>query len=275
MNKQPLISVLMPAYNAEEFISEAISSILLQTYTNFELIISDDASTDNTKRIIDDFLKQDARIKFQINEKNLYIAGNRNKLLSLAQGEFIAWADADDVSVPQRLEWQIAMFLGNSKLGICGGYLKIFSQHNLQKAFIRKYPSKNEDALKKIFRYSSVAQPAAMIRRSVFEKVGLYNLDAPVAEDIEMLFRIARYFELGNVQDVVLLYRDHIQSATYDKLREIEKITLKVRFEQMKTAYLKPTILDYLYNIAHWLSLWIIPSKMKMKIFCAWRNQKA
>ena len=119
--KKPLVSVLMPAYNAEKYIAEAIESILNQTYENFELIIADDASTDKTWSIICNYNNNDKRIVAVRNNKNLYIAGNRNKLVSLARGKYIAWQDADDISYRKRLERQVNLWKKTRMLGFVGG----------------------------------------------------------------------------------------------------------------------------------------------------------
>lgn len=104
----PLISVLMPAYNAEKYIKEAIESILNQTFSNFEFIIIDDGSIDATEEIIKSF--KDSRIVYIKNEKNLGLIKTLNKGISIARGEFIARMDSDDISMPQRFELQLDVF---------------------------------------------------------------------------------------------------------------------------------------------------------------------
>jgi len=100
------ISVIMPVYNRAEFIGEAIQSILSQTYKNFELIIIDDASTDNTLKVISEFTDDD-RILLLKNKKNEGVAATRNRGIEIAKGEFIAFMDSDDISLPQRFEKQV------------------------------------------------------------------------------------------------------------------------------------------------------------------------
>lgn len=104
MNERPLVSVLMTAYNSGAFIDEAINSVLASTYTNFELIIVDDCSTDNTAEIVKTYLAIDKRISYYLNEKNLGDYNNRNKAASYAKGKYIKYCDSDDIIYPHGLE---------------------------------------------------------------------------------------------------------------------------------------------------------------------------
>lgn len=275
MNKQDnFVSVLMPAYNAEKYIGEAIESILQQTYKNFEFIICNDASTDNTWNIIQEYAKRDSRIIPINNEKNLYIAGNRNKLLSLSKGDFIVWMDADDISMPHRIEHELDLMLSNPELGIVGGYLEFFNDTN-KKTSIRKYAEDDKTLRKNIFRYSPVAQPGSMIRKEALEYVGMsYDLTTPPAEDLDMSFRIGTRYKFGNIPEIVIRYRENPNSATFTKLKTIELVTINVRKKYFNHPAYKATLVDKLYNLAQYVSIFIIPSKLKIKIFNFLRNDK-
>lgn len=274
MNIEPLVSVLMPAYNAERYISAAIESILIQTYTNFEFIICDDASKDSTWHIIQKFAKQDSRIISIRNKENLYIAGNRNKLLSLAKGEFIVWMDADDISLPTRIEKEINLMLSDKNLGIVGGYLQFFNDEN-STTTIRKYSQSDADLRKSIFRFSPVAQPGCMIRKEAIEYVGnSYDLNTPPAEDLDMSFRIGTKYKFGNIPEIVIKYRENPNSATFTKLKKIETTTINIRRKYFNHPSYKATVVDKLYNLAQYVSIFIIPTKFKIKLFNLIRNTK-
>lgn len=266
----PLISVLIPAYNAEKFIRQSIDSILNQTYKNIEVIIIDDASTDGTWKIIQEYSNKDKRIKAYRNRYNIYIAANRNKLLKLAKGKYIAWQDADDISMPNRLEHQYRYLEKHLEVGILGGYLKIFNVSN-QNIGIRKYSENDAELRKKIFRYSPIAQPTAMIRKSVIDEIGYYNLKYPPAEDIDMSFRIGRKYKFANLQEITLKYREDNNSATFKRLKKIELTTLTVRFINSKKGY-NMTLIDKLLTYLQFISIFIIPTFIKIKLFDLLRN---
>ncbi|MEO0132854.1 MAG: glycosyltransferase family 2 protein [candidate division WOR-3 bacterium] len=241
----PLVSVIMPAYNAEKYISEAIESILNQTFKDFEFIIVDDASTDKTWEIIQEYARKDDRIIAVRNEKNLYIAENRNKGLSYARGKYIVWQDADDISIPTRIEKQVAFMEAHPEVGICGAYIQSFNENG--DLDIRKYATDDAILRKHIFKFSPVAQPVAIVRKESIDKVGYFNPAYPPAEDIDMSFRIGEYYKFANIPEVLLKYREHSSSATFTKLRKQIKATLAIRRRYAK----KPS---YVFNISDCLA---------------------
>ena len=127
-DKAPLISVIMPAYNAEKYIGEAIESILNQTLKDFELIIVNDASTDSTGNIIKSYAEKDSRIVVLVNENNLNIAGSLNRGISVAKGTFIARMDADDIALPERLEMQAKVMSENPQVAVVGNDIQLINE---------------------------------------------------------------------------------------------------------------------------------------------------
>ncbi|MEN6462126.1 MAG: glycosyltransferase family 2 protein, partial [Syntrophomonas sp.] len=120
----PLVTVLMAVYNGEQFLKESIDSILSQTFSDFEFIIVDDASTDNSRALIDSYA--DPRIRVISNAHNLRLAGSLNRGLSLARGKYVARMDADDISLRQRLEKQVAFMESRPDIGVSGSWLECF-----------------------------------------------------------------------------------------------------------------------------------------------------
>lgn len=267
------ISVLMPAYNSAKYISESISSILDQTYSNFELIIVDDCSTDDTWQIIKNFAKRDKRIIALKNEKNLDIAANRNKALDVARGEYIAWQDADDISYPKRLMSQKEYLDRNSEVGIVGGYLDFFSDR-CEYISTRKYPETDSEIRNIIFRYTPVAQPAAMIRKECFKNVGNFDKKIAVAEDLDMNFRIGEQYQFANIQEPVIRYRLNDTSSTFKRLKLIELNTINIRRKYFDNPKYNAKTSDKIYNYLQYLSIYLIPAKLKIKIFNFLRNTK-
>ena len=242
MINNPKISVLMPAYNTEKYISEAIESILNQTFKDFEFIIIDDGSTDRTWDIIQEYEKKDDRIVALRNVKNLGIPTNRNKLVSMAKGKYIVWQDSDDISLPYRIEKQYNFMEKNPEIGICGGWLQIFNENN--KLSIRKYASDDKNLRKNIFKYSPIAQPVSIIRKEILDKTNGYDKSLKQAEDLDMSFKIGTFSEFSNLQEVLLKYRFDNNSISKNKMKENIIYTLKVRKKAVKKYNYKMNVQD-------------------------------
>ena len=116
----PLVSVIIPCYNAENYVEEAVRSIMTQTYKNLEIIVTDDCSTDNTLKVLRNLAVEDSRIKIIENKENLKIVKSLNNMINIAQGKYIARMDADDISFPERIEKQLAFMDANPEYGLCG-----------------------------------------------------------------------------------------------------------------------------------------------------------
>ncbi len=264
------ISVVIPAYNAAKYLPDAIESILNQTFQNFEIIVIDDCSTDKTWAVIQELASNDPRIRAYQNDQNLGIAGNRNKGVSLVAGKYLAWQDADDISLPSRLETQFQFMESHPEVGIVGGYLELFRGNKV--LGVRKYPPDDASLRQCIFRYSPIAQPAAMVRLEALHKAGEYNLKYPPAEDIDMTFRIGERYKLANLEEIIVRYRESDTSATFTRLRKMELSTLEIRRKHAKSEAYNMTIGDWIYNGAHYISVWLVPPKLKIRFFNFWRN---
>ena len=126
--RTPLVSVAMPAYNSEEYVKQAIDSVLAQTFSDFELIIVNDGSSDRSKEIILSYT--DERIRYLENEKNLGIVKTRNRCIANAAGKYIAVLDNDDIALPFRLEEQVRFLEANSDYGVCGSFYRIIDSED-------------------------------------------------------------------------------------------------------------------------------------------------
>ena len=137
MESQPLVSVIMPSYNAERFIAESIESVLQQTYSNWELVVTDDRSTDRTPQIVQSYCEKDSRIRFAIAEQHSGIAGTRNQCLKKAQGRFVAFLDNDDLWLPEKLEKQVKFMLQND-CSFCYSAYELIKEDGIPKGKIIK-----------------------------------------------------------------------------------------------------------------------------------------
>ena len=211
-----LISVLLPCYNSELYIGEAIQSILEQTYTNFELIVLDDGSTDNSKSIIQGF--EDSRIKLLCENKNKGIVYQLNKGIEQAKGEYIARMDADDVSFPERFQKQVDFLENplNHKIDVLGTNAIKFGDFDGLIDF-KNYTPKQISFLLNF--YCPLLHPTVMIRKSVFNGGLRYPEGYKYAED----FALWRIIDNGNniaiIPDFLLNYRSHINQTNRNNNR--------------------------------------------------------
>jgi glycosyltransferase involved in cell wall biosynthesis len=271
-NNNTLVSVIIPAYNAENFLSASIESIAHQTYDNLEIIIINDASTDDTSAVINQWASKDPRIKSYDNEVNLGIGATRTKGIELSTGRYVCWQDADDISLPSRVELQTKYLDEHANVGVVGGFMQFFDEKS--DGQVRRY-EETDDALRKtIFRYNPVAQPASMVRRECYERVGLYDQRYTVSEDLEMLLRIGTAYEFANVQQVILRYRQSSTSLTRANLKKMEQATLALRLKYAKNPAYNFTLFDAFFNGLQYLTLWFMPTAFRMFLFRIIRGDK-
>src|SRR5688572_7405599 len=128
MVQKPKVSVVVPAYNAEAVLGEALESIFAQSYTDYEVIVIDDCSTDRTYAIAKDLSKRDKRVKAYRNDRNIGVGATRSRGVLLAKGDYICWQDADDISVKNRIEKQVSYLNRYSQVGVVGGFIEFFDE---------------------------------------------------------------------------------------------------------------------------------------------------
>jgi glycosyltransferase involved in cell wall biosynthesis len=202
---KPRVSVIMPAYNSAAHLREAVDSILLQTWSDFELIIINDGSTDDTEAIVQSYT--DPRIRYLRNPGNLQIVRTLNRGLDLAQGEFIARMDADDISLPERLEQQLNYLNRHPRVAVCGSWVQLFG-HSEATYREQIYPADGEAIKVKMLFHCALAHPAIMARRSFFANLR-YDPAFNKAEDYALWTSASGDFRFANLQQVLLRYRTH------------------------------------------------------------------
>ncbi|MFK8046615.1 MAG: glycosyltransferase family 2 protein [Crocinitomicaceae bacterium] len=211
MKKTPTISVILPAYNAERFIDDAIQSILNQTFSDFELIIINDGSTDQTLAKITKF--SDPRITVLQHQSNLGIVASLNKGLSVCQGEFIARMDADDISLPRRFDIQLDYFRMNNAVDIVCGLMTFFGEKH---GLIQQQTEPFKDMGISLFFECQVYQPTVMIRRKILvEKKLSYRQDFVYCEDWALwLDCIDADLTIHRLSDLLVMYRISDQNCS-------------------------------------------------------------
>ena len=200
------ISVVMPAYNAEKYIKEAMDSILNQTFTDFEFIIIDDGSSDHTAEIIHQYA--DSRIKYIKNEVNSGIVVSLNKGLDYATGKYIARMDSDDISHPTRFEKQYDYMEKHSDVAALGTAIHMFGEGMEEQD--RLFDTDSNTIKANLLFHSCMAHPTAFIRKAVFDKNNLrYSTEFVGIEDFDLWWKIAAVGNISILKDVLLSYRIH------------------------------------------------------------------
>jgi len=245
-----LVSVVIPTYNRANIITDAVNTVLKQTYQNFEILIIDDGSTDNTENIIKEI--QDQRIKY-IYQENNGPAKARNNGIKHSKGEYIVFLDSDDLWHPELLEKHIKILNANSNIGMV-------SNHSLYKTFDGQYIRKktcqaknNKEYLRYILTEPDKAYPGpstTMFKRECFEKVGYFDETLDFCEDWDMCFRVALFYEFHCINETLTYVRVHQNSLS--RTREVEKFRnsylkfLQKAFEN--TSLLQEALYNFVSN---------------------------
>ena len=229
--KNPKVSVVIPAYNHEKYVGEAIQSVLDQTFQDFELIIINDGSTDNTEAEILKF--KDERIRYYMQE-NRGLSATLNRGIELARGEFFNFLPSDDAFFPEKLEAQLKIFEKDPGLGLVFAYPQLINAEGRQikddpvaQWVIVPYETK-EEIFPALFERDFLSAPSALIKMECFEKVGRFDESLKTAQDYDMWMRILKYYDLRLIKKPLLKYRWHGENLTYQATPETELERAKV-----------------------------------------------
>lgn len=218
------ISVIIPVYNAEFFLSDTIESVLNQSFADFELIIIDDGSYDNSSEIILSF--DDKRIRY-FQFKNDFI-GTRNKGLKIAQGKYIAQLDHDDLMIPDRLRMQYNYMETHTDIAACGGYMECFGQY----ISIWKIPLEPDDLLPYTIIHTPILNPTGFIRREILMKYNIkHRRGYSYAEDFKFWTDIIKIGKLANIPEVLVKYRTSDIQTSKKNLHDWIESSLKIQNE--------------------------------------------
>lgn len=231
-----VFSVVMPCYNAERFLRDAIESVLSQSLRDFELIIIDDGSTDASASMVEEYRQRDRRVVFLSNDRNEGIVAALNKGLQAARGEFIARLDADDVALPGRLMKQYEFMKAHPDVIICGTALWMVdvSGRPLKK---RSYALSDSAIRKQLLWKSPFAHPSVCIRRSVFTTHGLkYSSEFPHAEDFDLWLRAADLGKFANLEEPLTKYRLREGAVKDTYCKESLWSTIRVQWRHRRYA---------------------------------------
>ncbi|HET7897217.1 MAG TPA: glycosyltransferase, partial [Flavisolibacter sp.] len=183
----PVVTVLLPTYNCEHYVRDSLQSILDQTFTDFELLVIDDASTDRTVEVIREL--KDPRIQLIQKQKNSGYTDSLNQGIALARGRYIARMDADDISLPTRFEKQVNFLASHNDVAVCGTwYMEIPNNH------IAKLPTEHEDIKVAMLENNQLCHPSVMFKKDFFLAHHLsYKREFESAEDYELWTRLIAF----------------------------------------------------------------------------------
>jgi glycosyltransferase involved in cell wall biosynthesis len=271
--KKPLVTIYMPVFNTEEYLSQSIESILNQTFSNFEFIIVDDASTDNSWKIIKSYANKDKRIIPIKNRINLGVSLTSNIAISIAKGKFLARMDADDISLPHRLEQEINFLTANPSVIAVGGQCTIIDEFN-RPLGKKNFPILPSDLKKMIFWAIPMQQPSMMVSLSRLPKnFTWYSQNKSSAEEVDLFFRFMSFGDIANLNDEVLLYRHLGNSLSHRNPKETFKLTLQSRFNALKNGF-KPSFWAIIINLIQIIVISIFPSQIILSLWYFIRGVK-
>lgn len=209
----PAVSVLLPVYNAERYLAEAIESILKQSFTDFEFLITDDGSTDRSRQILQTYAAQDRRIRLHLRD-NKGLIYTLNEMLQQAQGEFLARMDADDIATPQRLALQVDFLQQHPEVVCVGGAFDLIDPQGRTVQWIPMPQPNDEIQQMLLIGRTIINHPCALIRRAALLQIGGYDATMKTVEDLDMLLRLGEIGQLANLPETVLKYRFHTNSVS-------------------------------------------------------------
>jgi hypothetical protein len=222
----PRVSVVMPVFNGETYLAEAVQSVLSQTLSEVELVVVDDGSSDGSREIVERFMGADRRVRLLVNEENQGISGALNRGWRAARAPYIARLDADDVAPRDRLSQQVRFLDAHPSVAVVGGTLITIDSHG-RPISTRRFPASNRAIQAALVRYNCFSHPSVTMRRSALEAVGGYRFRH--IEDYDLWLRIAERFELANLPAPMILHRLHLDQQAVVALERTAREMCAVR----------------------------------------------
>jgi len=225
--QKPKVTVILPVFNGEQYLKESILSILKQSYFEFDFLIINDCSTDQSEKIIKSF--SDKRIKYLCNDHNLGLAATLNKAIALSKGDFIVRQDQDDISLPERLSYQIEYLKHNKNVALVGSWAQIL-RNDFNTGKFLKHPADNHQLKFALLFNNPFVHSSVVIRRKVITEMKGYsqNPNWQPPEDYELWSRIAYKYDLGNIPKVLLKYREIETSMSRNKNQDFDNIVKNI-----------------------------------------------
>ncbi len=269
-NNKPPVSVIMPVYNAGRYLRASIESMLKQTYQNFEFIIVNDASSDNSLEIINQYKKRyPAKIKVITLAKNLNRGGDScaNLAIQHAKGAYICRMDADDVSHPERIEKQVAFLEKNKDYFLVGSNAYVINADG-DTVGTKIEPTSYEDIYKSYFTFHPLIHPSCMYRRIINGKIFQYSIKYSANNDYYTFFQlICSGHKFANLKDKLLYYRIHGKNDTFVHIKRKFINTLRIRYTMVRHFSYAPTVKQLVVTVLQAGVALLLPEKVTAMIY--------
>lgn len=273
--KTPLVSVIMPVYNAAPFLSQALRSILNQTYKNIELVVIDDNSTDDSWKIIQRFKKlHPKKIRVLRMKRNLNRGGDlcANEGIQIAKGQLIARMDADDISYHDRLEKQVAFLQKNKHIFMVGGSADVVNGDG-EKVGEKNMPLTNSEILAQYPVFHPMIHPTVMFRKRMIKRKNFYSDKLSSNNDYLTFFSlICQNFQFANLPNKLIQYRIYGHNNSLQNIKRNFLNTLKARVSVISKYYYPFTINHFVKNIAQFLVVMLLPEKVTFYLYLITRG---
>lgn len=262
MKKTPLVSVCLPVFNAGRYLEECLQSIASQDLRPIELVVVDDCSTDTSWKIINRFAKQYSWVRAFRNKKNLGVSSTFNYAVSLAQSDYIARMDADDIMAGNRLSLQKRFLDRHPEVVIVGGQCYLINGRG-QKTGTKLFPLTHSKIYDMLFRTVPMQQPTIMINRSLLPKDFLFSDTrfAP-AEDYGLFFSAARFGKFANLKNFTLFYREHDTNISLVKPKFTFWRIWRTRIDGILYRGYRPSLQSIFTVLAQTLVILLLPEKL-------------
>ncbi|OGG02538.1 hypothetical protein A2Z33_01955 [Candidatus Gottesmanbacteria bacterium RBG_16_52_11] len=267
---EPLVTVIMTALNAADFIGEALTSLVNQTYRNLEIIVVDDGSKDGTWENILEFAATDSRIRAYRLKGNIGPSGATNFAMKKARGKYVARLDADDISYRDRIGKQVEFLEKNRSVIMLGGQCDIITEAG-EPVGKKQFPQSHDDIRSALFIMNPIPHPACMFRRAVYEKAKLrYERKFHVSHDLKILYRMLKLGRFANLPDTLIEYRLRPNSITHKDPKRSFRETVEIRHWALSQGY-TPTLKSFCIHILQMALVAVLPNPVITRLFHFWR----
>lgn len=256
----PLVSIIITTYNEDEFIQESIEALLNQSLSDFEIIIVDDGSEDETVEIIES-INSDLIQLFKLEHRGHYPA--LNTALSNSRGEFIAKVDPDDLPREDRLQKQVEFLQKNPKVAVVGSAYQAINSIRNEK-YVRRYPTNDSEIKKELTKYIPIPHSSMMFRKAALEQVGFYNDNLDYLGEVELLLRIGAKYKLANIDEPLITRQIRSDSSFHSEYSDFARSIKLLQYNLQAVSTFELPVWYYYYPILSFIYNFL-PNRLKIK----------